>query len=247
MYRLFYNKPLAMKRYQFLGIIILGAGLLACSSSSVFVQRDKIEVNTATAPTDSIQEFIAPYKHQLAAEMDKKIGFATGNLVRNRPEGALGNFVIDETVHYLENNNLLGDHHYISIMNHGGLRAPISRGDITVGDIYKLMPFDNTIVLAKLPATEMDSIVAYLKHSGGEPIGGFRIHGDHTDFPEGVELKDTLYVVTTDYLINGGDKMNFFKRRYEKENTGVFLRDALIQRVKELDTVRPLLDERLKW
>src|SRR5690554_7870032 len=94
------------------------------------------------------------------------------------------------------------------------------------------MPFDNTIVLAKLPVNELDSIVKYLKNSGGEPIGGFRIHGAHIDGPEDLSLNDTLYVITTDYLANGGDNMSFFTRSYERNNTGIFLREALIKRVE---------------
>jgi len=236
-----------MKVFQILWIIAVGAGLLACSSASVFVQTDKLEINTSIAPDDSIQAFIAPYKEKLAANMDRVIGYAAGDLFRDRPEGALGNFVIDETERYLQERGWLKDKHYISIMNHGGLRSPISKGDISVGDIYRLMPFDNTIVLVKLPADELDSIIAYLKNSGGEPIGGFRIDGDEINFPKDVLLEDTLYVITTDYLSNGGDNMSFFKRSYEITNTGIFLREALIERVEVKDTLRPVLDKRINW
>src|SRR5690554_948969 len=236
-----------MKVFQILWIIAVGAGLLACSSASVFVQTDKLEINTSIAPDDSIQAFIAPYKEKLAANMDRVIGYAAGDLFRDRPEGALGNFVIDETERYLQERGWLKDKHYISIMNHGGLRSPISKGDISVGDIYRLMPFDNTIVLVKLPADELDSIIAYLKNSVGEPIGGVRIDGDEINFPKDVLLEDTLYVITTDYLSNGGDNMSFFKRSYEITNTGIFLREALIERVEVKDTLRPVLDKRINW
>lgn len=236
-----------MKVFQILWIIAVGAGLLACSSASVFVQTDKLAINTSIAPDDSIQAFIAPYTKELAANMNRVIGYASGDLFRDRPEGALGNFVIDETEYYLQERGWLKDNHYISIMNHGGLRSPISKGDINVGDIYRLMPFDNTIVLAKLPVSELDSIVAYLKKSGGEPIGGFQINGNHIHFPEGVTLQDTLYVITTDYLSNGGDNMGFFKRSYEINDTGIFLREALIERVEAIDTLRPVIDHRINW
>lgn len=236
-----------MKVFHILWIITLGAGLWACSSASVFVQTDRVEVNSTISPDDTLQAFIAPYKKELASNMDRVIGFATDDILRDRPEGALGNFVIDETENYLKEDGWLEGKHYISIMNYGGLRAPISKGDITVGDIYRLMPFDNTVVLAKLPANELDTIIAYLKNSGGEPIGGFQIDGENFGLNKGVTLKDTLFVITTDYLANGGDNMNFFKRSYEITDTGIFLREALIKRVEALDTLRPLLDNRIKW
>jgi len=236
-----------MKVFQILWILLVGAGLWACSSASVFVQTDKVAINTSISPDDSLQAFIEPYQKELAANMDRVIGYATGDLLRDRPEGALGNFVIDETENYLKEEGLLNGKHYISIMNHGGLRSPISQGNITVGDIYRLMPFDNTVVLAKLPAKEILSIVEYLKKSGGEPIGGFQILGEDYNLLNEVVVGDTLYVITTDYLANGGDNMSFFKRSYETTDTGIFLREALIKRVEAMDTIRPILDNRIKW
>jgi|SRR5690554_66684 len=236
-----------MRNIQFVYLLIIGVSLVACSSASVFVQTDRVEINSSIVPDDSIQAFIEPYKLELAENMNRVIGYAPEDLLRNRPEGTLGNFVIDETENYLQKEGWLKGQHYISIMNHGGLRAPISKGDITVGDIYKLMPFDNTIVLAKLPISELDSIVAYLKISGGEPIGGFYLRDDHVDFPSGVTLDDTLYVITTDYLVNGGDNMSFFNRSYETNDIGIFLREALIERVEAIDTLHPVLDNRIKW
>ena len=34
----------------------------------------------------------------------------------------------------------------IGITNGGGIRAPLSKGKITMGDMYMIMPFDNTLV-----------------------------------------------------------------------------------------------------
>ncbi|RFC55001.1 5'-nucleotidase C-terminal domain-containing protein [Brumimicrobium aurantiacum] len=234
-----------MKIIQILWIIALGAGLWACSSASVFVQTDKVGVNTSIHPDDTLQTLIAPYKKALAADMDRVIGFASDDLVRARPEGPLGNFVIDETEDYLKQNNVLPVDNFITLMNHGSLRSPISYGDITVGDVFKLMPFDNTIVLAKLPMTAFDSIVKYLINSGGEPIGGFQLTKEDVAFDEGTTFNDTLYVVTTDYLANGGDNMNFFKQRYEVIDTGILLRNILLQQVEKKKNFHPVLDNRI--
>ena len=131
-------------------------------------------------------------------------------------------------------------------MNYGGLRAPINEGEVVVGDIYKLMPFDNTIVLLKLPATRMDEIASYLRNSGGEPIGGFQLTSNSYELNTDKKLVDTLYVITTDYLANGGDRMNFLKNAYEKTDTGIFLRDVLLEMVEEKDTLVPQMDKRIK-
>jgi 2',3'-cyclic-nucleotide 2'-phosphodiesterase (5'-nucleotidase family) len=232
---------------QIILLFTVGAGLWACSSvRNIYVQTDRVPVTTLTEPNDSISQFIKPYKNELSYEMDKVIGYATKDFVRYRPEGSLGNFVVDATLDYLIRSNEIPRDRYICLMNHGGLRAPISEGNITTGDIYKLMPFDNTVVIAKLPISALDSICDYIKSSGGEPIAGFTVKDGPCSL-NNENTSDTLYVVTSDYLFNGGDHMNFFEMNYSSRNTGVFLRDMLIDYVKVQDTIRPVIEGRINF
>lgn len=236
-----------MNRIQIVLLTIIGAGLWACSSvSPLYVQTDKVEVNTSADKDSSLASYIKPYRDSLALEMERVIAFASDDFINERPVGALGNFVVDQTMEYVYNQKLVQRDDYICIMNFGGLRAPMNQGNVVVGDIYKLMPFDNTIVLLKLPADRMDEIAEYLRNSGGEPIGGFQLTADSYELNENKELGDTLFVVTTDYLANGGDRMNFLKESYEKVDTGIFLRDILLEMVEKEDTIVPYVDERIK-
>ncbi len=44
----------------------------------------------------------------------------------------------------------------IGIVNNGGIRlSPIQDGDITVGTIFKVMPFDNTITTVKMNGSQL--------------------------------------------------------------------------------------------
>lgn len=236
-----------MNRLQIVLLTVIGAGLWACSSvSPLYVQTDKVEVNTSAAKDSSLASYIQPYRDSLALEMERVIAYASGDFINERPVGALGNFVVDQTMQYVYNQKLVQRDDYICLMNFGGLRAPINQGNVVVGDIYKLMPFDNTIVLLKLPADRINEITEYLRNSGGEPIGGFQLTVDSYELNESKELSDTLFVVTTDYLANGGDRMNFLKDSYEKIDTGIFLRDILLEMVEKEDTIVPYMDERIK-
>jgi len=49
----------------------------------------------------------------------------------------------------------------VVIANGGGIRASIKAGDITLGDIYTVLPFDNTLTAIELTG---DKIVAALEH-----------------------------------------------------------------------------------
>lgn len=235
-----------MKLKQKLFIMIIGAGLWACSSvTDIYVQTDKVPVTTVTQADPETVEFIEPYRKELSHEMDRVIGYAPADIERARPEGKLGNFVVDATMDYLIENDWIPADKYVCLMNHGGLRAPLSEGNITVGDIYKLMPFDNTVVIAKLPMSTFDSICQYLRKSGGEPISGFEVTSSNCKLKNGVN-SDTLFIVTTDYLFNGGDNMSFFKTNYSFQNTGVFLRDMLLKEVEQSDTIRPTVNGRIR-
>jgi 2',3'-cyclic-nucleotide 2'-phosphodiesterase (5'-nucleotidase family) len=226
--------------------ILVGAGLLACSSGSkIYVQGEEVIVSSATIePSPEINSFIQPYSDSLQLEMNRVIGFATENLERGRPEGALGNFMADLSLKYALDNGLVKEEDQpICLMNHGGLRSPINKGDIRVGDIYKLMPFDNTLVVLKLNAAALSEIHAYLKKSGGEPIAGFSMTKDTIYGPNALSQ---ITVVTTNYLALGGDKMDFFIHALDKKEYSTLLRDIIIDYVEQTDTIVPVLDRRIQ-
>ena len=99
------------------------------------------------------------------------------------------------------------------------------------------MPFDNEIVWAEMPIEALKDIEDYLKKSGGEPISGATMTSGALKLnSENPEAK-TFIVITSDYLLNGGDKMNFFEKRVSEKSTGVLLRDAMISEAKSQGTL----------
>ena len=46
-----------------------------------------------------------------------------------------------------------------------------------------------------------------------------------------------FWILTSDYLMNGGDKMDFFKKKTNYNTTGKLLRDILIEEVKAQGTL----------
>lgn len=223
--------------------------LVYCAKpKKLFVQSDKEEVTTILEEDQEIKRFLKPYKDSLSIIMDSVIGYTRRQLVRDRPESLLGNYMLDASLSYaLKNGWADSSTSTIAMMNFGGLRSPIDRGNITIGDIYKLMPFDNLLVVAKLPKSALSDILKYNKETGGEPIAGFKIQGDNI-FPFGFEVfEDTIEIVTTDYLYNGGDKMEFFEKSFSYQNTGVLLRDVLISYTAEQDTIQLELENRIDF
>ena len=51
-------------------------------------------------------------------------------------------------------------------MNTGGLRNILPKGEVTRGDIYKLMPFENELVVIELSKNEFKGLLEYLVSRG---------------------------------------------------------------------------------
>ncbi len=196
-----------------------------------------IEVNTNE---DSlINVFIEPYKTSIESEMNEVISFAKSDLKKNKPVGNLGNFVTDLCLSYAEAD--------ICIMNNGGLRSSINKGNITVGMIYELMPFENELVIVELSKTDFFEMLRHIIEKGGEPISGVKVVATNNEIIDykpkfNFEKKEKIKILTSDYL---ADKKEFFKTK-EQIKIGIKLRDAIINYCKNNDTIFSKVDDRIK-
>ena len=60
----------------------------------------------------------------------------------------------------------------MSVVNMGSLRAPVLKGDITVGTIFQLMPFENELVILYLRGSEIIKLFNIFALEGGQGVGG---------------------------------------------------------------------------
>ncbi len=226
-------------------IFILGAGLSACSfGKHTFVSGKSVPIDQSYQSSRSVDSIVAPYKTELDKEMNQVISFAEVDFINARPSGNLGNLVAD--IIYAKGKSKLAGQKAICLINFGGLRAPISKGNVLLGDVYKLMPFDNQLMLVKMPAKSIYEIRDYLQKSGGEPIAGFKMDkGQLLDANGNPWTEEDFWVVTSDYLMNGGDKMNFFQQRIESVNTGILFRDVIIDYVKATPVLTNQTEQRI--
>ncbi len=211
-----------------------------------FVHTETISVNEQVRENQELDFMISPYREELEAEMSKVISYAPKSIERKKPEGELGNLVTDLTLDYLKKHKLVSEKFpQVCIMNHFGLRSPIYQGNVTVESIFKLMPFDNSIVVLKVGLSTIEKMVNYIRTSGGEPISGITITARDFELWQNNLPVDTIQLVSTNYLVGGGDQMTFFEDNYEKEDLGVLLRDILIEMIGEKDTLVGKIEGRI--
>ena len=214
-------------------IFFIGAGLLACSSvNTISVKPQAINLTEEYSSNKFIDSMIMPYKDSLSKEMDVIIAKAEVDFTVARPGSNLGNWVADAIfVNQIKNVRL--NEPIFCLLNTGGIRASLNKGDITIGDMYKMMPFDNEIVWVKLPVSVLPEIENYLVKSGGEPISNAKLENGKLVINGWRKGVTEFWVITSDYLMNGGDKMNFFLQKNDTNLSGKLMRDALISIAKE--------------
>jgi len=121
-----------------------------------------------------------------------------------------------------------------TVFNTGGLRRPLPSGNITRGDVFELMPFENTLVILSMNGGDVKKLVNFIATKGGAPVSGIQLRIQDSVatnvFINNVALDTTkIYrVLTSDYLANGGDAFPFVTdKNWDAVNLKV--RDALIE------------------
>ena len=194
-------------------------------------------------PPDSISlNIINPYKKSIDSVMNEILCFNKTKMEKGKPESLLGNFVADLCIYETNSYDMVD----FCLLNNGGLRSSLDHGDITRGDIYKLMPFDNKMVIVKVFKEDILEIFKYIQNKGGDPISKLRIEIKNEEvINHNLNFKkETFYVLTTDYLASGGDDMSFFIDK-EVNNLNLMLRDLIIEHCNDKDSITSSLDNRI--
>mgnify|MGYP006151900767 FL=1 len=192
---------------------------------------------------------LSSYRDSISKEMNRKLNYSIINMDVGCPEGLLGDFISDLSILYIKKSiqNIKFEPDFC-ILNNGGFRNMISKGPVTVNDIYQLMPFDNYLVILEIQGEQLSSLFNYIKNKSisninrksGVPLSGIRMKISGDNITRCMVNNRTLNplkkykVLTTNYLANGGDQMDFFKECNLILNTEFLLRDVIINYIEEL-------------
>jgi len=242
-------------------VIIFMAGVISCKSNLVIhdIKTENISNADGLPQADSsLIKLVEPYKNKLTSEMEEVIGISTIELVKERPESELTNYIADlflaEARRYAENHPSKPVA-VIAFQNYGGLRTALPRGEITVRKIFELMPFENEMVMLKLKGEDVYAFVEKIAAEGGDCVSGIKlgIRDRKISYLEVAgkpfDRNAAYWLVTNDYVANGGDDMQMFAKRLEYISTGIKLRDCMISYMRREHQagkkISPRLDGRI--
>ena len=249
--------PGTSKRASVLALLLFAVGCSSVSELDSTAVGTPVPGVTFTTITDSLaadpglESLVTPFRAEMSTLTAEVIGTTPRELTSGRPEGTLGNFAADALLWSARRHADRPVH--IALTNNGGLRTTVGPGDITVGRMFELMPFENMVVLIELTAAEVDSLATQLARNGGDPIAGFELVIDAAgERAESVTIggsplhPDSSYTLaTSDYLANGGGPYTILWSVTRRRELPLLLRDAFIEYVHDRGTIDPQLDGRI--
>lgn len=226
-----------------LALLALALSLGATSCSKYLAPREqvvytKLQIDSTLTGDPTFLRLYAPYKEQLEAEMNRVVGYTDVNLTKpsHAAETRLGNFFADALL--TEGKKRHPDAE-LSFGTKGGLRIELQKGNITMGNLFELMPFENEMVLLELSGKSVLQLAQFIAATDGQPVAGLRMRindGKAADINvagKPLELSRTYKLITYDYLANGGDNSRGLNNPVSRIDLGQKVREALIIYVGE--------------
>ncbi|SDX53430.1 5'-nucleotidase [Lutibacter oricola] len=221
----------------------------------VKIEGKLLPITKETESVKEIEDYIAPFKKKVESEMSSVLSYTPVDLVRTDAlnESSLGNLMAD--LCYERANPVFksrtGKNIDFALFNFGGIRAGITKGNIKTENAFNLMPFENTLVVAELSSEKIVELCNFLiKANTAHPLSkqvklvATKSGYTFTINNKKIDKTKTYFVLTSDYLQNGGDNMVFFKNPIKLHKLDYKVRNAIIDYLKETDTVKVKLDGR---
>ncbi|PRD42720.1 multifunctional 2',3'-cyclic-nucleotide 2'-phosphodiesterase/5'-nucleotidase/3'-nucleotidase [Phyllobacterium phragmitis] len=179
-------------------------------------------------------------------------------------ECPMGNLVADATLDRVKDQGIT-----IAIMNGGGLRASIDQGEVTMGEVLTVLPFQNTLSTFQLKGadvvTALETGVGQVEEGAGRfpQVAGLKFAFDRSK-PAGSRISDVMVkdpqggwkpidpaatygVVSNNYLRGGGDGYKIFATNgMNAYDYGPGLEEVVAEYLAKNQPYKPYTDGRIQ-
>ena len=211
-------------------------------------EATKARVTEAAAPLDEI-------RNKVVAETAEAIDGDRANC--RAQECTMGNLVADAMLDRVKQQGI-----QIAIANGGGLRASIDAGEVTMGEVLTVLPFQNTLstfqVSGETIVAALENGVSQLEDGAGRfpQVAGLTFAFDASQ-PAGSRVSDVMVdgvpidpaatygVVSNNFVRNGGDGYAMFIEAENAYDFGPDLADVTAEYLAANAPYQPYLDGRI--
>ncbi len=214
------------------GVLLIEAGSYMRNYAKVELSYDKNSGNTSIISytlvennkgslDNDVENIVSYWQQEEQNALGEVIGYCSATIERG--SAGMANMITDSwLVSYPDA--------HVSLTNAGGIRQDIPAGDITLGTIVGVLPFENSIIKLELTGEQLIECIDYLLPGGMTTIEGY-------NFLDGtpVDYSTTYTVLITDYLYSLSNS-DFSKYDPDPEFTSSNYRDPTIDWIKSLNT-----------
>ena len=204
------------------------------------VQYRDYRITQKQSSSNEMNVLLKPYADSVNNSMSAVIAVAGMILEKKQPEGTLGNVLADAMLLMAKEKYQTGID--ASLINFGGIRLPsIPAGNISLGKIYEVAPFDNIIVLLKLNGKLLQQLLNHIASKGGWPCAGMSWQIKNKSAinisiaRNALDENKEYTIALLDYVANGGDDCEMLKT-IPQQNNGYLFRDAVIDYFTKLNS-----------
>jgi 5'-nucleotidase len=228
---------------------------------------DPILLDASVEPNPAVAARVAELEKPIEKLRKTVIGVSEAPIEGSRDvcraeECSMGNLVTDAML-----DRTKSQHIAIAIQNGGGLRASIDGGDVTVGEVLTVLPFQNTVATFQLGGADiiaaLENGLSQIEQGAGRfpQVSGLRFSYDKSRPPGSrvvsVEVKDgdsfvaldpnkTYGVVTNNYLRAGGDGYKVFADKGQNAyDYGADLEQVVADYLAAHKPYKPYIDGRI--
>lgn len=216
-----------------------------------------IELRDVRADWASADSSVAAVVSEAAAKVAARMSVPVVEIAENISQGLRG--TMGKLISDAQRSVGQGD---VAIMNNGGIRAPLRPGMATYGSLFEVHPFGNRLTRLTVTGKELR---AELERQVAQATFNLHLSGVHVTVDtsraagsritsltrtDGTPIHDTqrYRVVLSDFLADGGDRVQLADGALRREDFEITDLDALIQYLKTLPApVRAPHDERVTF
>lgn len=223
------------------------------------VAYELVPTVTTISEDPAVKAIVDGYNNQLKDQLSVVVGKALVALDGERAnvrtkETNLGNYVADWM--------RVSTGADIAFENGGSIRVSVPAGDVTVGSIFGILPFDNYLVVLEVKGSTLkaaleNSVSAYPAQLGGFlQVSGFSFTFDPAK-PKGsrvvsitrggkpLDMDATYKLCTADFTAAGGDGYAMLTGAKIVYKSGEWMRDGLVAYVKANPEINPTVEGRI--
>lgn len=232
-------------------LILTFLTVFSCAEQKNYITKiegKKLPLTDKSVQNNEIDNFIKPYRDKINKDMSEVLAINPETLDKSGEwQSNLGMLLADMTMNY---GNKVYQKRFqknidIVLLNHGGIRSILPKGDLTLRNAYQIAPFENTLYVMELKGEQiLEMCNYYVNEKKPHPLAGMTFTIDSNKKPINImiqklplDLNKIYSVGTSDYLSNGGDNMNFFKKNVGSHDLDYKLRNILIDYLKDVETV----------